>query len=69
MYGKTERCDEIDSAGHKALFHLVTFVKMSLFERGYKNGNSGMAIGCYWHTDPPWSPFQRSLKHGNETVT
>ena len=33
---RTERCDDIASAGHKPLVYLVTFVKMSLFERGYK---------------------------------
>ena len=35
MYGRTERCDDIDSAGHKSLFYVVTFVKMPLFERGH----------------------------------
>ena len=28
-----ERCGDIDSAGHKLLFYLVTFGEMPLFER------------------------------------
>ena len=46
MYRRTERYDDIASAGHKPLFYVVTFVKMPLFEIRSGNG-SGWQKGLH----------------------
>ena len=43
MYRRSERCDDILSAGHKLLFKLVKFGEMHLFERG--NGREAIVDG------------------------